>query len=420
MGRKGSATGRVGLGLAPAGLCASGWAPLREDVCESPWRLEETLRLGSADGDVALNTVNDLAVGPAGKIYLLQGWDPILVFWPDGRPAGAIGRSGEGPGEFASPLRRLGWRGDTLWVSHRLATQFLSADGKEIRRVRFSVPLASEGSILAPGTPLADGTFLPRRMVTENELRLKLAGRVPLRRLSALGAIIDTLAVVERHLASFSVVREIDRNGWGVRTEHPLGPWRGESWLPVAVDPDGTAIVLLGEMRDDHEKASFELLRIRFDGDTLLRRTIPYKRRRISAAEQRRQREVFASRMAEDRIPQSRRRLSPSESERRRRIGGELITFPDFYPPVRRIVAGGDGSMWLLREAWPSLADIWEIYGEDGELEGSVRIEGPPDHENWNPRLRILRARRTEVWGMTLGAFNVPYVHRFRVDRSCN
>ena len=100
--------------------------------------------------------------------------------------------------------------------------------------------------------------------------------------------------------------------------------------------------------------------------------------------------------MAEDRVPESRRRIPPAESDLRRRIGRELITFPEFHPPVRRIVAGGDGSIWLLREAWPSPVDIWEIYGEDGELEGSVRIEGPSDHESWDPRLRILRANRNE------------------------
>ncbi|MDE2719179.1 hypothetical protein [Candidatus Palauibacter polyketidifaciens] len=385
-----------------------------QQVCDRPWELEETLRLGSPDGEDALTYVRDLATRPDGSIYLLQSWDPIRVFRSDGRPAGMIGRQGEGPGEWALPLRHAGWLGDTLWVSHRLGTQFLSADGEEIRRVSFRIRLPAEGSHLSPGRPLPDGTFLPSRSVNEDAGLFLKAGRAALRRVSASGEIVDTLAMVERHLGPYALEHETDRYGWGVMTSHPLGPWSGESWLPVAATPDGAAVVLIGKVREEGEDASFDLLQIRFDGDTLLHRTVPYKLRPITRAEASLQRERMADQLARGGSP-----WDTSNPERKRRIGRELITFPEHYPPVRRIVAGGDGSMWLLREAWPDPADIWEIYGEDGELEGSVRIEGPADHDDWDPRLRILRASRTEVWATTLGEFGVPYVHRYRVDRNC-
>ena len=401
---------------AVAAVCgAFGAVPLAgQAVCDRPWALEETLRLGSVDGDGMLTYVRDLAIGPDGRIYLLQSWDPIRVFRPDGRPAGRIGRQGEGPGEWPSPLSHVGWRGDTLWVSHRLGTQFLSADGEEFRRVSFRIRLPAEGSHLNPGRPLPDGTFLPYRTVNEDSRLFLKADRAALRRVSASGSIVDTLAMVERHLGPYALEHETDRYGWGVMISHPLGPWSGESWLPVAATPDGQAIVLIGEVRDDREDASFDLLRIRFDGDTLLRRAVPYEPRPITRAEASVQRERMADRLARGGSP-----WDTSNPERKRRIGRELISFPANYPPVRRILAGDDGSMWLLREAWPDPADVWEIYGEDGELEGSVRIEGPPDHEDWDPRLRILRASRTEVWAATLGEFDVPYVHRYRVDRTC-
>ncbi|WP_425155421.1 hypothetical protein [Candidatus Palauibacter sp.] len=258
-------------------------------------------------------------------------------------------------------------------------------------------------------------------MVTEDEIRFLLAPRAPLRRVSASGEIVDTLTIVERPLSVFTIVREIDRNWWGVRMEHPLGPWGGESWLPVAVTPDGSTVVLVGEVRDDGEDASFDLLRIGSDGDTVLHRTIPYKRRPVLPSEEAGMREAFAASVAGDFTPESRGLpISRQESERRRRIGHRLIRFPKYHPPVRRVVAGGDGSTWLLRETGPSPADIWEVYDEQGELEGSVRVEGSLPGAGWGPRLHILRASRAEVWGTTLGEFNVAYVHRYRVNRTCN
>ena len=394
---------------------AFGAAPVAgQKVCDRPWALDETLRLGSVDGDGVLTYVRDLAIGPDGRIYLLQSWDPIRVFYPDGRPAGTIGRQGEGPGEWPSPLARLGWRGDTLWVSHRLGTQFLSTNGEEIHRASFRIRLPAEGSHLNPGRPLPDGTFLPYRTVNEDLGHFLKADRAALRRVSASGEIVDTLAMVERHLAPYALEHETDRYGWGVMISHPLGPWWGESGLPVTATPDGSTVVLIGEVREDREDASFDLLKIRFDGDTLLHSAIPYEPRPITRAEASLQRERMANRLARGGSP-----WDTSNPERKRRIGRELITFPEYYPPVRRIVAGGDGSIWLLREAWPDPADAWEIYGEDGDLEGSVRIEGPSDHEDWDPRLRILRVGRTEVWATKLGEFDVPYVHRYRVNRSC-
>ena len=398
---------------AAGGLCGAARTAAQE-ACDGPWVLEETLRLGSVDGEGVLTYVRDLAIGPDGRVYLLQSWDPIRVFWSDGRPAGRIGRQGEGPGEWPAPLSDLGWRGDTLWVRHRFGTQFLLADGEEVRRVSFRIPLPLEGSRLNSGRPLPDGTFLPGRTVNEDSHLFLKADRAALRRVSATGEIVDTLAIVERHLASHTLEHETDRYGWGVMTEHPLGPWSDENWLPVAATPDGFAVVLIGEVRDDEEDASFDLLRIRFDGDTLLHRAIPYQPKRITRAEQSRQRDRLGARFAGSSVP-----WDTGDPERRRRIGREMITFPEHYPPVRGILAGDDGSMWLLREAWPSPADIWEVYDENGELEGSVRIEGSPDHEDWDPRLRIIRVSRTEIWATTRGEFDVPYVHRYQVKRNC-
>ncbi|MCY3678310.1 MAG: hypothetical protein F4Z29_04260 [Gemmatimonadetes bacterium] len=403
------------------GTCVLPAATLgQEPACETPWQLEETLRLGSASGEVTLSPVRALTTGPDGRIHLIQSWDHhVSVFTSAGRPEGWIGRAGSGPGEFASDPRRMGWRADTLWVSDRFVTQFFLADGTLVRQVSFRVPMTAEGSRFAPGTPLADGTFLPYRTVNEQAERFLLRQRAPLRRLSASGEIVDTIAMVERHLADYAIHRETDSRGFGMMLPHPLAPASGESWLPVVAVADGSAVVFIGEVRPGDEPPTFDLLRVGIAGDTLLHRTVPYVPLPVTRDERMLMRERFAAGRAGDFTPE---RLRPpwglQDAERRRRIAREAITFPETHPPVRRILAGRDGSIWLLREAWPRPANVWEVYDAEGNREGSVRI-GDPSSGDADYRPYVFQASRTELWAQTRSELDVPHVVRYEVLRGC-
>lgn len=392
----------------------------QEPMCDAQWNLEETLRLGSVDGEVALNPAWALATGPNGRIYMLQSWDHhVSVFLPDGRPAGRVGRAGSGPGEFASPPRRMGWRADTLWVSDRFTTQFFLVDGTPLRQVSFVIPVSAEGSRFAPGTPLADGTFLPYRTVNERAERFLLRQRAPLRRLSVTGEIVDTVATIERHLADRAIHRETDGRGFGMMLSHPLAPADAESWLPVVTVPDGSAVVFIGEVRAEDEQPTFDLLRIGIAGDTLLHRAVPYVPLQVTRDERELMRERFAAGRAGDFT--SERLRSPwgiQDGERRRRIAREAITFPETHPPVRRILAGRDGSIWLLREAWPHPGSLWEVYDEEGNQEGSLQI-GEPLTGDADHRPYVFQASRSEVWAQIRGDLDVPYVIRYKVRRNC-
>lgn len=392
----------------------------QESACDALWQLRETLRLGSTYGEVTLSPVRALEIGPDGRIYLIQSWDHhVSVFLPDGQPAGRIGRAGSGPGEFTSDPRRMGWQADTLWVSDRFVTQFFLADGTPIRQVSFRTPMLEEGSRFAPGTPLADGTFLPYRTVNEQAERFLLRQRAPLRRVSASGEIVDTIAMVERHLADHAIHRETDSRGFGMMLPHPLAPSNEESWLPVVAVADGSAVVFIGEVRSGDEQPTFDLLRIGIAGDTLLHRAVPYVPLPVTRDERMLMRERFAAARAGDFTPE---RLRPpwsiQDGERRRRIAHEAITFPETHPPVRRVLAGRDGSIWLLREAWPHPANLWEVYDEDGNLEGSVRIDDPSSGDA-GFRPRVFQASRTELWVQTRSELDVPHVVRYQVLGRC-
>ena len=112
---------------------------------------------------------------------------------------------------------------------------------------------------------------------------------------------------------------------------------------------------------------------------------------------------------------------SQATRERERRAATEAIHFPDDFPPVRRIAAGMDDSIWVLRELrFPELVDLWQVYSAEGRLEGEISIEvGRSGPYPWAQRLDVVQASRTELWGVTLGEFDEPYLHRYRVVSAC-
>ena len=87
---------------------------------------------------------------------------------------------------------------------------------------------------------------------------------------------------------------------------------------------------------------------------------------------------------------------------------------------MRQVVAGTDGTIWLLRELREDRVDVWEIRDAEGALEGTVEIaDGRGSYQPWSPRLAVALASRDEVWGTTYGELDVPYIHRYHIDRTC-
>jgi hypothetical protein len=377
--------------------------------------LQEVVRIGSVDGEIILNRVRDLDVGPNGDVYIAQGDDQrITVFGPDGEPKASIGRAGGGPGEFRAAPTRVTWRGDTLIATERFATHFFEATGREARRVQFQVRIPSESSTFINGTPLVDGTFLGTRYLNPPVRVFVTAENIPLRRFSASGEVVGTIAHVNHSMPAVGnerFRREFE-NRW---LHHPLGWFAHDSWLPVVVTEDEAAVVFVGDVRDE-PPASFDLLQITANGDTLFKRSVAYEPIEIGAAERERIRDAFADQF----VGVEAGTAASGRAAREHEAARSALELPASYPPVRRIVAGGDGSIWLLRESSPRPYDLWEVYGEDGLLEASVRIDaGRTDVWPWAPRLTILYATRDVVWGLTTDELDVPYIHRFRVEHMC-
>ena len=132
------------------------------------WRIVEEFRVGNVQGnpdeELATSRNNSVTLGPNGQIFVLEySTDRIVVFSGDGEFVRSFGGSGEGPGEFRSPMA-LAWDGTgRLWVADGLNGRYHVFDStgtfqKSVPRpvrgvMRIQHPLVFEGT----GTLIDEG-----------------------------------------------------------------------------------------------------------------------------------------------------------------------------------------------------------------------------------------------------------------------
>lgn len=403
-------------------VCAPG-ALRGQTACPTPWRLEEVLRIGSLESTNLVASVKDLAIGPDSALYVAQAMVPaVTVFSLDGQVLRRIGRAGRGPGDIEFAATGVGWIGDTLWVADLNRIQLFTNDERVPDEVvQFAQGVPEEGSRLIPGRMLADGTLIGRRRTTSMRAWSSRGANLglALRRLSRSGEVVDTIATIEWPGNSV----EHDEDTGLPPGQHPLRDFHpiGLREYLTALKPDGSAIVRIGKVHEDTTPPTFDLLTISIRGDTLLHRSIEYEPRTITSAMERRLADEYAGWRAGDYSPPSwGPELAETTRNRRRRAARRDFWVPEYHPPVRQIVAGTDGTIWLLREMREDDIDMWEIYDADGTLEGTVEIgHSRSSLVPWDPRVAIALASRDEVWGATYDDWGVPYLHRYLVDRTC-
>lgn len=366
------------------------------------WRLAETLRIGSLDGEHALTNIIDLAEGPAGEVYLAQSFTTsVWEFAPDGEFRRRIGRAGQGPGEFDVSVVGVGWFEGSLWAADLGALHFFDPGGTELRRVRFTVAMLDEGSRFRPARPLVGGSILGRRSISGDAYFLSDSLTIP--RFDEAGRTVGIVARVPQQLSV--------RMGAGF-TPHPMtdgpSPW-------ATPEPDGSGLVLL-HSHGGGDAPFLEVQRVGADGARLDGFSIRYIPMRVTAADRRWYSDQFVNHM----LPED-GRLTAQTTARDRSELRQALHFPEYHPPVRRVVAGDDGSLWLLRELSAAhLVDRWEVYARSGELVGVVEVTTGRSHVRpWAPRLRIHQASRARVWATSIDEFDVSYVHRFDVKPGC-
>ena len=81
------------------------------------------------------------------------------------------------------------------------------------------------------------------------------------------------------------------------------------------------------------------------------------------------------------------------------------LRVPEFYPPIRDLVVGNDGTLWLSR--WPvGRTRSWLVLDERGNRRGRVELPAT---------LRVHAASTTQVWGTQPDRDGIPSIVRYRV-----
>jgi hypothetical protein len=366
------------------------------------WEAVPELRIGHVnDPDFAFGTVAALQTDPEGRILSLHRQEGIVLRWtPDGEPAGMIGRQGEGPGEFSSPST-MGWTGDSLWVhdlgNHRVS--FFDGEGTFLGnltpRVDISAGPAGEGYPPRPAALLGDGTIHAMTPAFSREVVQGTLTHIAHVRMDAEGGVLDTLALVPVGRESVLGVLREDGGTFG-------GQPFGDATMAVRVR-SGEGLLILDRRALESQDPAFRLTRIGLSGDTLFSRSYPYApvplpRDTVRAAIQQ-----TAETLHEFTSP----RTGGSIAQWRGWVE-EAIYVPAHFTPVSRVVAGGDGTIWLELNPppGPEQAD-WLVLDGEGEPLGRVRLPAG---------LRVLAADRQALLGVERDELDVEYIVRYRVE----
>lgn len=315
------------------------------------WRLSEqpVLQLGVAEGDPAqeFDRITGVARLADGTLVVANGGsDELRYFAPDGRFLRSAGRAGEGPGEFQG-LDGIWISGDSVFAYDALLHRISVFTDAGRFATSFPVPAVPGGGGQPPEVVgrLGDGTFLVRVLAPPPHdgvagLRRDTTSYL---RLRAPGELVGEVGRLPGN-ESFMIRDGRGMSGYG----RPFG--RGTQ---VATGADrvfvGTGDAYQVEVRSPEGRLQ-----------SLVRRThqdVP-----VTAEDRERYRDAVLA------------PLSPQGRARMERVLGQ-IPFPETLPAHGRMLAGDDGSLWVVRYLPPGGgAPQWDVFDRDGRWLGTLRM----------------------------------------------
>ena len=350
------------------------------------WRLSSDGTIGSEfkGANYQFTRIVGVAVGARGVIYVADAsTNDIRVFDSAGVFVRAIGRDGNGPGEFRS-LRSIGFVGDTLWAidAGLRRTSLFSREGRLLSTIANSSPVGgATGFTLQMTAVLGHGRALG---VAEAGMRSGASrAREPILMLDRTGSVLDTVAWIN---ASHQIFRVVSPRG---ATGFVLQPF-SDAGLVIPHSEGSTVFVVDRSVATNARNASFQVSAIRWDGDTAWSRRIPYSP--VPLARER----------ADSFVTALRRSFLPGgvSAEDIRR---QAFT-PEFLTPVAGGIAATDGSLWLRRDEHLSTVEYWIV-----NRTGVVRTLQLPRTN------AIMAANDTFAWAVSADNDGVPTITRYRI-----
>lgn len=353
-------------------------------------RAAESLRLGGyeAPEHLAFQREPGVRMGADGRVWLLNFDDPtVSVLDADGRLIRQVGGEGEGPGEF-QVVTGLGFLGDTVWIRNWPTPRIslFTREGEHIATLRtdvdrgrqFSDPQAIShlipgGAISVPGVPLGD--------VDREALPVFIGDRD----LSNRGTMVEVARPAGLH------VRGVGFFSYAPFAIPPL----------IAVSPEGTSIAIA--RWDDTGVGGLHLRLLDEAGAVVREREILWVAERLDPA----RRESAIDEGVE------RSRAMVERAIRQGQVEGPVrdlveagLHLPAFLPPIRTILIGADGTIWLER-THSGDGHLWHVLDAAGQSLFEVRL----------PDAYTLKAASVDaLWATERGELDIPYVVRFDLE----
>ncbi len=329
-----------------------------------------------------------------GDLLVMTADDPMVrLYAPNGTLKKRFLRQGAGPGE-ARTIGSFGLLRDTLWTYDYTLKRlsFFAPDGSLLRSIQNSGAgpwrenTPAHKFFLSSVTPVAvlAGNVAVGQVSTSS--RASANGDVrsqPIVRMSWDGTVATSIDPQPRAARTMMV-----RVGDSKRFTEMYGQQPFDNGPKYGVSADGSRIALV-DMTRAGDRPIVHVTQISPRGDTLLRVTVPFTPVQVT------------NRMLDSTAKAMAAGWSRPDLERDVRAA---LYAPRFIPPVRRIIAANDGTMWL-RMFVPDGTSRWLVLSPQGRP--TMTIDTPKNVE-------IMSVERG-VWGVERDADDVPSVVRFRI-----
>ncbi|MEX2283305.1 MAG: hypothetical protein WEE89_12550 [Gemmatimonadota bacterium] len=367
--------------------CAQDRAPHALSVIEA----REDLRLDAEAED--FSAVSRVSVGPQGEIAVPLPQDMhIRLYDAKGRRIATVGRRGSGPGEFRH-LGSLSWAADTLVVidARLRRVSYVAADGVYVRSVTLPAPMGAP--IDGTGGDTAMAFFNPSAAAADGSLlgtaALMSGGRVTTEQVVVRWTPGQPARVLARPPAYNHERWMMTIGGF----ENPV-PFAFEPQMSVSATAD--RFTFLTADQSSVSEARFRVTLFGAGGDTLFDGTYQGAVLPVSA----RERDSAIAALAPRGLPTE----GPIDLPARfQAVARERM--PSLHPPVRRVILGRGGTVWVeLRALTDSVRAL--ALDELGRELGMIVLP---------PRSRLQQADADHVWATQADDSGLMSIVRYRL-----
>ena len=355
------------------------------------WLSESEYQIGDAwEGPAVFGLVPYLRVTADGRrVFVVEPQESRVSVWtPDGQLLLNVGRSGEGPGDFAFPYR-IHLDDSWFYVRDGVRFTYFSYGGRLLRTVPNPPTLVSyQGFRIRADALLADGSFLGIADIPTT-VRMGIWGddpmhNLPLLRVQGSGTSWSTEPVFWLNARNGTMgiqTGDAPEDGYSFSAQ----PY-GDADLKV-FDPGVGTILIARRASQELGPGEAELLEVSAEGDTLWRRRLAFKPIRLSET-------VLEAKIAE---------LEKAGGGLPRDAIVKALYAPEYLPAISHLPLSPSRHVWMRTHEQLDTLTVWYSIERGDDRSPPRRVLLP----EW---FQVMDATETHVWGVWKDELDIDYL----------